>query len=158
MILNKSVEEATVVCLMLAVQEGHVPVGSRPLSTAMGVSDSYLKKTLRKLVVAGLVDSAPGKAGGFTLARHAEDITLGNVFRAMEGDAFRFKGSSTAERVFNDCTNLPRAEQRLSGFLEEAGAAFLAELDRHSITELLRDGCWQEGTRNWPTIVHSVLP
>ena len=149
MIINKSVEEAVVVCLMLAVQEGHVPVGSSSLSKAMGVSDSYLKKTLRKLVVAGLVDSATGKVGGFTLARKPEHITVGDVFRAIEGDAFRFKGSTSAERVFTDCTNLPRAEMRTSELLEAAGTAFLAELDAHPITELLREGCWIEGTRDW---------
>lgn len=151
MIINKSVEEAVVVCLMLAVQEDHMPVGSSALSKAMGVSDSYLKKTLRKLVVAGIVDSATGKVGGFMLAHNPESITVGDIFRAIEGDAFRFKGSPSAERVFNDCINLPKAERYTSQLLEKAGTAFLSELDSHVITELLADGCWINGTRDWRT-------
>lgn len=149
MIINRSFEEAVIVCLMLAVQEGHAPVGSHALSAAMGVSDSYLKKTLRKLTVAGIVCSAAGREGGFTLSRPADQITVGDVFRALEGDAFRFKGSPAAERVFSDCTNLPSAELRTATLMAEAGDAFLSVLDAHPLTELLREDCWIEGTRDW---------
>lgn len=149
MVVNKSIEEAVVVCLMLAVQQDHVPVGSSSLSDAMNVSDSYLKKTLRKLVVAGLVNSVAGKEGGFTLARSAEQITVGDVFRAMEGDAFRFKGSSLAKHAFMGCPNLPTAEIKTSALISEAGDAFLAKLDEHPLSELLRTGTWINGARDW---------
>lgn len=152
MVINKSVEDAIVVSLMLAVQKDHVPVGSSSLSKVMCVSDSYLKKTLRRLVVAGLVASTAGKDGGYSLSRDAQDITLGDVYRAMEGDAFTFKGCESAERAFIDCSNLPDAEKKTSRLIEEAGRAFLNELDKHKITELLKEGCWVQGTRDWNSL------
>lgn len=51
--ISKSLEQATFVLLMLALQKEHWPIKSIVFSQRLGVSDSYLKKVLRKLVVAG---------------------------------------------------------------------------------------------------------
>lgn len=55
--INQSFEQGVVCLLMLSLQKDGRAVGSETLSELMGVSDSYLKKTLRKLVLAGLVES-----------------------------------------------------------------------------------------------------
>lgn len=56
--INQSFEQGVVCLLMLSLQKDGRAVGSETLSELMGVSDSYLKKTLRKLVLAGLSSRA----------------------------------------------------------------------------------------------------
>ena len=82
--LNKSFEQATYVITMLALQKEHQPVKSHVLSQVLQVSDSYLKKVLMKLSKAGLVVSSASKTGGYQLAQPVEDISLKDVFFALE--------------------------------------------------------------------------
>jgi Rrf2 family protein len=44
---------------------------------------------LADLQRAGLVEAAPGRAGGYRLARRAEEISLLDVIEAVEGDSRR---------------------------------------------------------------------
>jgi Rrf2 family protein len=50
-----------------------------------GLSGAYVEKLLRILGKAGLTQSLRGVKGGYTLARPAEQITLGDVGRALGG-------------------------------------------------------------------------
>lgn len=52
--------QSLVVLVMLALQKGGLPVKSYLLSNRLEVSESYLKKTMRKLVVAGIVEAIEG--------------------------------------------------------------------------------------------------
>ena len=51
-----------------------------------GVTERYLEKLLRQLKAAELIEAARGVTGGFKLMRAPEDITVGEVLRAGEGD------------------------------------------------------------------------
>jgi Rrf2 family protein len=46
----------------------------------------FLRRILRELVSAGLVEVREGRAGGYRLARSPERITLAEVYRAVERD------------------------------------------------------------------------
>ncbi len=70
----QSIEQGIYVVLMLALQKNHEPIKSYTMSQILDVSDSYLKKILRKLVIAGLINSNASKDGGFTLAKSVRDI------------------------------------------------------------------------------------
>lgn len=148
-IVNRSIEQAVMVLLMLALQEGHRPVGSQTLSAAMGVSDSYLKKTLRKLVVAGLVVSCAGRDGGFCLARPIDHITLGDAYRALDPDGFVFRKSDLAHNVFEECDHLERSEGRIAEIFAEGYRAFEEKLDAQPLSGLLKEGAWENGALNW---------
>lgn len=147
--INQSTEQGVVVLLMLALEKDHRPVGSQTLSTVMGVSDSYLKKTLRKLVVAGLVISTPGRDGGFVLARPLDQITLGDAFRALDPEGLAFPESPIAQEVFGDCNQLSLGQWRVAQVFADGSRAFEAQLDAHPLTELLKPNVWQEGARDW---------
>ena len=54
MIINQCVEQGIYVVLILSLEKDHRPLRSSELSTILSVSDSYLKKILRKLVWAGI--------------------------------------------------------------------------------------------------------
>lgn len=147
--INKSTEQGIIVLLMLGLQKDGQPVDSQSLSTVMGVSDSYLKKTLRKLTIAGLITSSAGREGGFTLARPLDSITLGDAFRALDPDSFVFPGSSIAEEVFEGCDQLSKSQWRIAQIFQESGDAFRKQLDEHLLTELLKTDAWHERPRDW---------
>jgi Rrf2 family protein len=58
------------------------------ISLAEGVSPAYAAKILRVLRKGGFVKAARGKEGGYTLARPAADIAIGDVIDALGGRLF----------------------------------------------------------------------
>jgi Rrf2 family protein len=58
------------------------------MSEAEGVSSAYAAKVLRALRKGGFVKAARGKEGGYTLARPAVDIVIGDVMNALGGRLF----------------------------------------------------------------------
>jgi Rrf2 family protein len=58
------------------------------ISLAEGVSPAYAAKILRVLRKGGFVKAARGKEGGYTLARPAADIVVGDVIDALGGRLF----------------------------------------------------------------------
>ena len=94
------------------------------------ISRNHLIKVVRGLAEAGYVKTQRGAAGGFRLARPAQDITLGQVVRDLEADqpiveCFREDGGA--------CVLTPRC--RLKKRLAAARQAFLDELDTTSLAE-----------------------
>jgi len=58
------------------------------ISEAEGISPSYTAKLLRMLRRGGFVTSARGKAGGYSLARPASRVIVGEVLAALGGKMF----------------------------------------------------------------------
>jgi Rrf2 family transcriptional regulator, cysteine metabolism repressor len=67
-------------------QSENRPVHVREIAQAQGISPSILTQVLLKLKAAGMVRSARGSAGGYSLARPPESIPLGEVLRAIDGE------------------------------------------------------------------------
>jgi Rrf2 family cysteine metabolism transcriptional repressor len=65
---------------------GHTPIPLGMIADAEGLPLAYLEHLVQRLRRAGLVESRRGAHGGYTLAREAEDITMAEVVRALEGD------------------------------------------------------------------------
>lgn len=97
-----------------------------------GISRNHLNKVVQTLVQAGFVESMRGRGGGVQLARDPAQISLGEVVRATE-DGFDLV--ECFDKVKNACVVAPVCGIR--GPLEEALAAFLDVLDRHSLAELM---------------------
>lgn len=149
--VNRSVEHAAIVLLMLALQEGHRPVKSHVLSGIMGVSDSYLKKTLRKLTIGGLINSCASKDGGFQLSRSIDTISFADVYRALEPEGLSFRNSPLSEVVFPDDNHVDLAVEKVSRSFEESYQAFLAQLNTYPLSDLLEEGAWEQGCIDWAT-------
>ena len=56
------------------------------VAKAQCISAKYLEQLLRALKQAGLVESARGTQGGYSLARPPDSVTLRDVYRAVEKD------------------------------------------------------------------------
>ena len=70
--------------LALNSTDGAVSISS--IAERQNLSDSYLEQLMAKLKKAGLVSSLRGAQGGYSLACSADDISVGDILRALEGD------------------------------------------------------------------------
>ena len=70
----------------LAKRDGDTPIPLGTIADAEGLPLAYLEHLVQRLRKAGLVESRRGAHGGYTLAREAEDITMAEVVRALEGE------------------------------------------------------------------------
>ncbi len=57
----------------------------RSIAARFKISQAHLSKVLQRLVKVGLLSSARGPKGGFSLVRPADQVTLLEVFEAIEG-------------------------------------------------------------------------
>ena len=64
----------------------NAPVSISAISTRQGLSVTYLEQLLAKLRKAGLVQSVRGAQGGYVLAKKADEISVGDILRALEGN------------------------------------------------------------------------
>ena len=69
----------------LALYSENETVSIQSIARRQNISDSYLGQLMRKLRSAGLIVSVRGAQGGYKLARPANEISVGDVLRALEG-------------------------------------------------------------------------
>src|SRR5215208_1456686 len=70
----------------LAKRDGDIPMPLGTIADAEGLPLAYLEHLVQRLRKAGLVESRRGAHGGYTLAREAEEITMAEEVRALEGE------------------------------------------------------------------------
>lgn len=96
------------------------------------ISKNHLMKVVCALGQAGFVETVRGRNGGFRLGRPAAAIRIGEVVRMAEADfnmAECFGGGGGNCAMGPDCG--------LKHVLARATAAYLEELDRHTLASLL---------------------
>jgi len=69
----------------LAMHEGAGPMSLRSIADRQGLSEHYLEQLAAPLRKAGLITSIRGAQGGYVLGRPADQITVGDVIRVLEG-------------------------------------------------------------------------
>jgi Rrf2 family protein len=70
----------------VALYSGEAPVSIHSIAQRQDVSERYLEQIISRLKKAGLVTSARGVSGGYQLAKPADEISVGEVLLALEGD------------------------------------------------------------------------
>jgi Rrf2 family transcriptional regulator, nitric oxide-sensitive transcriptional repressor len=113
-----------------AVAPDKLTVGQ--LSEAYGISMHHLLKVVQELAALGYVETIRGKAGGARLVKGPAQINLGAVVRQMEPDFGVVPCLRSGEAP---CVIAPVC--RLKRVLHGATELFLAELDRHTLADLL---------------------
>jgi len=107
------------------------PVPARRLAEGLKASEAHLAKVMQRLVRAGIVSSTRGPKGGFALARPAGEVTLLEVYEAIEGavePAGCVFGTPVCGRkhcVFRGVTE--ELDARLRAYLANAKLSDLAE-------------------------------
>jgi Rrf2 family nitric oxide-sensitive transcriptional repressor len=99
------------------------------IAEAYDISRNHLMKVVHELGRGGFINTIRGRGGGFTLARPANQIRIGDVVRFSETDL-----------KLVDCTTcVIKGSCGLIGVLDEARRAFLDVLDRYTIADAAAD-------------------
>jgi len=81
--------------LLMLAQEAHsagAPISVETLARRQTLPRKFLEAILRDLRRAGIVDSQRGPTGGYMLSRLAAQISLGDIFRAVDGPLAEVRG------------------------------------------------------------------
>jgi Rrf2 family protein len=76
----------------LAARAGQGPVKGDVIAAAQGIPLKFLENILGELKHAGLVRSQRGAEGGYWLARPAEEISVADIMRAVDGPLASVRG------------------------------------------------------------------
>lgn len=133
--VKKSLEQAICIMLVLATSDG--PVKSLELSTRLGVSDSYLKKITRQLVVSGLIASRSSKIGGFTLDKPTDEITFLDVFNAIEGEDKFVETSGLVDKVFDVNCQIEDLENYILSQMNQAEERYRNTLAQFKLSDII---------------------
>ncbi|MFF3215701.1 RrF2 family transcriptional regulator [Streptomyces sp. NPDC002886] len=133
--LSGGVEWALHCCVVLTAAGDPVPAAR--LAALHDVSPSYMAKQMQALSRAALVHSIQGKTGGYVLAKKAEDITLLDVVRAVDGASPAFVCTEIRQRgplgtPPEQCTK----RCPIARAMEAADAAWRASLAAVTIADL----------------------
>ncbi len=77
--------EYGLIAMVHMVDRGVEPVSVREISERFPIPRRLLAEVLKDLCRAELVESQRGAAGGYTLARPADVVTVGDIVEALEG-------------------------------------------------------------------------
>jgi Rrf2 family protein len=120
-------EYALKAMLDLSLQPPRRIVPIQEIAARQAIPQRYLEQVLQALKRADLLGSRRGAAGGYQLARAPEDITAGDVLRAVDGAQAPFEA--------RDRGRGPRRDD-LAELWEEIGRAVSEVVDRLSVGEL----------------------
>jgi Rrf2 family protein len=81
-----------VVELASALGSAARPVTSERLASAQGIPPKFLESILLQLRRAGLIHSQRGPEGGYWLARAADEISLADIIRVIDGPLANVRG------------------------------------------------------------------
>jgi len=96
------------------------------------ISRNHLVKIVNNLANLGYITTMRGKGGGMHLALPAEEINIGEVIRNVEP---HFDIVECFSENHTDCRIEPIC--KLKRVLQSATDAFLAELDQHSLQDVI---------------------
>lgn len=88
----------------LALHEGAGPMALKAIAERQGLSEHYLEQLAAPLRKAGLIVSVRGAQGGYVLSRPANQITVGDIIRVLEGP-IGFTDCATEGEPAPDCAN-----------------------------------------------------
>jgi len=133
--LSKKSKYGVKAMLALARRPGTSPVMVTDIASEERIPKKFLDQILLELKRNGLVESRRGKRGGYLLARPADDISLGEIIRILEGPlALLPCVSVTAYRRCDECGDEAACGLRLA--FKRVRDATAAILDGTTLAEV----------------------
>ncbi len=134
------ISDATALALHSMVQLALKPTGQSTtavLAEMFQVSRHHLAKVHQRLTRAGLISSQRGPTGGVGLAKAPEEITLLEIYEAMEGSML----SNPCLFGKEEC---PRASCMLEQFLPELARQVRDYFEATTLAQLARESNWEK--------------
>lgn len=137
MILSRTSQYAIQALIFMAAQPPGTTVLNRSAAEYLGVPAAYLAKIMRQLCKGGLLLSARGRQGGFTLAKGGEKTDLMRVVALIEGPEF-IEACVLGLKVCDDRTACPMHHRWQP--IKERVTALLREQTLDSLARAVRSG------------------
>ncbi|MBT2569364.1 Rrf2 family transcriptional regulator [Planococcus sp. ISL-110] len=146
--MKPGVEQSVYAILLLNMLPDKAVLPGEAISQQLGTSPTYFQKLLRKLVSAGLITSVSGVKGGFKLNKKPEDISVFDIYIAIEGQQSLYSSSG----VLGDLLELEEPERccLLTDLMLEAETAWRSRMEQETIallSEKMKEERFQEKTR-----------
>lgn len=126
---------ATRILMSCAVNDGAI-LRSADIAQRTNASLNHMLQVVNTLQEHGFIETIRGRTGGLRLARPASEISLGDVFRLLEG---RIAFAECFDAETNTCPLIGTC--RLQGYLARAVEAFFHELDMLTLSDLVTGNC-----------------
>jgi Rrf2 family cysteine metabolism transcriptional repressor len=127
-------EYAIKAVLDLAVHHGRGLISIQEIAARQHIPQRYLEQVLLALKRAGFLASRRGAAGGYHLSRAPEEISVGDVLRAVEGADAPFEPVSRADRDGHDLAELwDEIAEAVSGVVDRLTFNMLADRARERL-------------------------
>ncbi|HSD59630.1 MAG TPA: Rrf2 family transcriptional regulator [Burkholderiales bacterium] len=137
MILSRTSQYAIQALIFIAAQPRGTTILNRSAAEHLRVPPAYLAKIMRQLSKGGLLVSARGRQGGFTLAEGAGKVDLMRVITLIEGLGFT-DDCVLGLKVCEDLTACPMHYQWRP--IKERVVALLREQTLEGLGRLVRSG------------------
>lgn len=118
--------------LMFAALKGETLSTIAEIAEHFDISRTHLMKIVNDLGRAGYLETVRGKKGGFRLAKKPIQIKIGDVIRTLEEDLAVVGSLQQSDYCAIESACILRRA------LHEATAAFLAVLDRYTLSDLVK--------------------
>lgn len=135
--LTKAFEQGVCIMSLLSTQKRDVPLSTQVINERLLGSQTYIQKIIRKLVVAGLVNSVSGNNGGFVLAKEPSKINLLEIVEALEGEIDTYPNSGLFAGVFKNMKKAKKGDLIIHRAIRLADKAWMETLKNKTVQDLL---------------------
>ncbi len=122
----------------MAKQTEDAPVRLKDLARRNNIPPKFLEQIFLTLRNAGIVRSQVGAHGGYTLARSARDITLGEVIRVLDGTLAPV--SCISKIAYEPCNCPDESACPLKAVMSRVREAIVAVVDNTSLADAVTRG------------------
>jgi Rrf2 family protein len=134
----------------LASRHDGSPVSAEELGRLQDIPHGFLQAILADLRRAGVVMSQRGQSGGWRLARDAEQVTVADVIRAVDGPLVSVYGLRPEAVEYNDSAEVLQlvwiaARSSLREVFEQVSIRSLADdrLPKHVVARTKDEDAWK---------------
>jgi Rrf2 family protein len=107
--ISAKADYAVRAAIELAAAADEKPVRAEQVARAQGIPLNFLENILSELRHAGIVRSQCGPEGGFRLAKPADEVSIADVIRAVEGPLATVRGGPPEDSTYpGTAADLPR--------------------------------------------------
>lgn len=109
-------------------------VRTHEISARQNIPKRFLEQILNDLKAAGIVESKRGVLGGYRLRRMAEQVTLAEIIRHIEGPLAPIR--CVSERFYEKCTCPDEARCGIRSVMKEVREAIVKVLENVTLAQL----------------------
>ncbi len=108
----------------------------KDISARQAISPRYIEQIFQKLKKAGIIRSIRGPSGGYYLARKPDEVSVGDIVRATEGD-IQLVHCTRQKSTKNVCDRMEQCVVRT--VWTEASGRLMTYLDSVTLQDLCKD-------------------